>query len=131
MLKNLVNKAKSIAENTINKSKQTASDSLSSAKSEFDKKAEEYWPKIETFIIEKALPLAEEELENEESLGALFEKAYEMLPIVIRIALSRDKFIAFCMLKKEPLLKKIKEYRSEKEDSQNNELLLKNGVRQL
>ncbi len=127
MFKNIIDKAKDAA----SKATKAASDSLSTAKSKSEEKAEEYWPRIEATILEKTLPLVEDNLENEENLIAFLEKAYHVLPAVIRVALSRGKFIEFCILKKEPLLEKIKKYKSEKERSQNGDLLLEENINEL
>ena len=118
MFKSLIDKEKVAVESQnlevpIKVEQEADLENLSPLESKSNDVYEEYWPKIESIIIEKALPLVENTLDNESGLIVLFEIAYEMLPGVVRIVLSKEKFVEFCLNKKEPLLHKIKEYRSE------------------
>lgn len=122
MFKSLINKAKIVTEsndkeNPISSAQDSDLDNDSLLNSKSNEVYEQYWPKIESIIIEKALPLVEDTLESDSGLVTLFEMTYEMLPGVIRIVLSREKFIEFCLNKKEPLLHKIKDYRAGREDA--------------
>jgi hypothetical protein len=74
-------------------------------------KISELWPKIEKLIIEKALPLVEDKLQDDSDLELLFNKSYELLPTGIRLITNRDKFLMFCMQKKDTVYILINDYR--------------------
>jgi len=90
----------------------------------------EFWPKIEKLMIEKALPLVEDKLKDDCDLEILFNKSFELLPIAIRLLTNRDKFLKFCMLKKESVYLLIKNYRLKqcKNESSSQLLSLKEDV---
>ena len=71
------------------------------------------WPKIEKIIIEKALPQIVDKLRDDNELELLFRKSFELLPTTIRLLTTRDKFISFCMKKKESIIHLIVEYKKD------------------
>lgn len=79
---------------------------------------EKNWPKIEKLVISGLINLAENQLTNNEDLESLFEIVYETLPIAIRIAIPRKKFISFLMNQREPLLVKLNEQKKKTKDEE-------------
>jgi len=67
----------------------------------------ENWPKIEPYA-DKALAAAQDDtvIEN------LARTIYPWLPMVVRFALKEDKFVAFTLENKGPLLAKLSEYKT-------------------
>ena len=67
----------------------------------------ENWPKIEPYA-DKALAAAQDDtvIEN------LARTIYPWLPMVVRFALKEDKFVAFTLENKGPLLAKLSEYKA-------------------
>jgi len=67
----------------------------------------ENWPKIEPYA-DKALAAAQDDtvIEN------LARTIYPWLPMVVRFALKEDKFVAFTLENKGPLLDKLSEYKA-------------------
>ncbi len=117
MFKKIANKAKNLKvdiKTKISDTKQTAENIISSSKNRTNKIIEKKWQSIEKIVVEKLLTLAENNLNNDKNLKAMFKKVYEMLPIAIRLAVPADKFVGFCMIKKEPILNKISAYKNEK-----------------
>lgn len=68
----------------------------------------ENWPKIEPYA-DKALAAAQDDtvIEN------LARTIYPWLPMVVRFALKEDKFVAFTLENKAPLLAKLSQYKAE------------------
>jgi hypothetical protein len=87
---------------------ETVTDSKNGTNSILDK----YWPIVEELLLDKLLTVAGDSLNNDEALEQVFSTAYELIPTPVRLVLPRDTFIQFCMCKKEPLLKKLEEYKS-------------------
>lgn len=69
----------------------------------------DYYPKIEPMIVDGLLGIAGEKLNDEVLLSAYFEKAYELLPMPVRLIVTRAQFIDFTMKHKAPLLQKVEE----------------------
>jgi hypothetical protein len=69
----------------------------------------DYYPKMEPMIVDGLLGMAEEKLNDELALSGYFEKAYELLPMPVRLVVSRAQFIEFTMKHKAPLLQKVSE----------------------
>jgi hypothetical protein len=67
----------------------------------------ENWPKIEPYA-DKALAAAQDDtvIEN------LARTIYPWLPMVVRFALKEEKFVAFTLENKGPLLAKLSEYKA-------------------
>lgn len=67
----------------------------------------EHWPKIEPYA-DKALAAAH----NDETIEMLARKVYPWLPMMVRIAIKEDKFVAFTLEHKGPLLAKLAEIKN-------------------
>lgn len=67
----------------------------------------EHWPKIEPYA-DKALAAAQ----NDETIEMLARNVYPWLPMVVRLAVKEDKFVAFTLEHKGPLLAKLAEVRT-------------------
>ncbi len=73
------------------------------------------WPKIEPYA-DKALAAAQ----NDTVIENLAKQIYPWLPMVVRLAIKEEKFIAFTLEHKGPLLEKISEYKA-KHSTQHND----------
>ncbi|MGF1681633.1 hypothetical protein [Photobacterium minamisatsumaniensis] len=67
------------------------------------------WPKIEAILLERLAATAGDKLNDEEFINTAFKNTYGFLPMPIRLVLSEDKFVSYCMQHKEPLLEKLNE----------------------
>ena len=67
----------------------------------------EHWPKIAPYA-DQALAAAQDDTTFE----TLARKIYPWLPAVVRFALKEDKFVAFSLEHKEPLLAKLEEVKN-------------------
>jgi hypothetical protein len=67
----------------------------------------EHWPKIEPYA-DQALAAAQ----NDETIEMLARKVYPWLPMVVRLAIKEDKFVAFTLEHKGPLLAKLAEMKN-------------------
>jgi hypothetical protein len=76
---------------------------------------EKHWASVENVVFPKMLSMVENGLTDDAGLTSLFEGAYEALPLPVRLAVSRDRFITFCLERKEPLAVKLKAYRAERD----------------
>lgn len=64
---------------------------------------------IENIVINGLVEVAEEKLHDEVFLKMFLEKTYELLPVSMRMVISREIFMNFCLKYKEPLLLKVQE----------------------
>ncbi len=87
---------------------------IDGAKNSTESIIEKNWPKVEMVLYEGLIGLAENKLKDDKSLASAFETAYELMPTAIRLVLSREKFIDFCLTRKESILQKLSDYRVEK-----------------
>lgn len=69
----------------------------------------ENWQKVESIIYKGLLDIADEKLNDEVFLLEAFEKTYEVLPIPVRLAISRARYTGMCMAMKEKLIVKVRE----------------------
>ena len=67
----------------------------------------EHWPKIEPYA-DKALAAAQ----HDETIEMLARNVYPWLPMVVRLAIKEDKFVAFTLEHKGPLLAKLAEFKN-------------------
>ncbi|MFD1258344.1 hypothetical protein ACFQ3S_16180 [Mucilaginibacter terrae] len=67
----------------------------------------EHWPKIEPYA-NKALAAAQ----DDSTFEMLARKVYPWLPMVVRLAIKEDKFVAFTLEHKGPLLAKLAEVKN-------------------
>lgn len=116
MFKDLMGKAKSAAEkidlkSSLEAAKKSTTENITATKSKAKDVFDKNWPKFEEVIVKGLINITEEKLKDDKALAAAFEKAYELLPVPVRLVLSRDNFLNFCMLKREPLLEKVQKYK--------------------
>ena len=119
MFKDLMGKAKSAAEkidlkSSLEAAKKSTAENLTATKSKARDIFDKNWPKFEEVIVKGLINITEEKLKDDKALTSAFGKAYELLPVPVRLVLSRDNFLNFCMLKKEPLLEKVQKYKENK-----------------
>jgi len=69
----------------------------------------EHWPKIEPYA-DQALAAAQ----NDSTIEMLARKVYPWLPMMVRLAVKEDKFVAFTLEHKGPLLAKLAEIKKGK-----------------
>ncbi|AMR34007.1 hypothetical protein A0256_22430 [Mucilaginibacter sp. PAMC 26640] len=69
----------------------------------------EHWPKIEPYA-DKALAAAQ----DDDTFETLARKVYPWLPMMVRLAIKEDKFVAFTLQHKGPLLAKLAEVKAAK-----------------
>lgn len=74
---------------------------------------EEHWPKIEEFLVKGLLDISQEKLLDEKTFIPLFEKSYELLPTPVRLVIPRERFMGFCLERKEPLVTKVISYQND------------------
>ena len=67
----------------------------------------EHWPKIEPYA-DQALAAAQDDATFE----TLSRKIYPWLPMMVRLAIKEDKFVAFTLQHKGPLLTKLSELKN-------------------
>jgi len=67
----------------------------------------EHWPKIEPYA-DKALAAAQ----DDSTIETLARKVYPWLPMLVRLAIKEDKFVAFTLEHKGPLLAKLAEVKA-------------------
>lgn len=99
---------------SIGKAKEIASDSFDNNTRKFNQSIEKQWPKIEEVLLKGMISIAEDKLNDEKFLASVFDKAYEVLPMPVRMLLPRDMFLQYCIQHKEPLLLKLDDYKENK-----------------
>jgi hypothetical protein len=105
MFNSFKEKATSLAEAATQKT----GTALSSGNQKAQELFADYYPKMEPMIVDGLLGMAGEKLNDEVLLAVYFEKAYELLPMPIRLIVTRAQFIEFTMKHKAPLLQKVHE----------------------
>lgn len=91
-----------------------AKTAILSGKDATDEVINKHWPAIEGVLIHGLIGLAEEKLNDEKFLRSTLEGIFEILPSPVRVVIGRDKFLAFCIRRKEPILLHIREYKANK-----------------
>lgn len=76
----------------------------------------ENYSKIEPIIINGLLDVAEDKLKDEKFLSDCFEKFYEILPIPVRLVISRSWFTDFLLKRKDPLLEKVSKIKNQRSE---------------
>jgi len=71
-----------------------------------------HWPKVERVVVDGLLNVAADKLKDEASVQLVLERAYEALPTLVRLALSRERYLEMVVKRKEPLLARIEEARA-------------------
>lgn len=119
MFKNLLDKASNATKDiniksSLDNAQKTIGGMIDGAKNSTESIIEKSWPKIEAVLYEGLIGLAESKLKDDKSLVSAFETAYEIMPTVIRLSISRDTFVDFCLTRKESILQKLSVYKDEK-----------------
>jgi hypothetical protein len=119
MFKGMTDKAKSLTDgmNITQKlaaAKNLAVENMTSGKSKAIELFEQHRPEIENILVNGLLSVAEEKLQDNETLQRVFEKGYEALPMPVRLLLPRTTFVEFSMKEKEPLLLKLRDYKQKR-----------------
>ena len=117
MFKGLVDKAKSLKDKVdvvqaVDVACHAASTTIDTGRNKASEVFDAHWPQVEGFVLERALPLASDGLMDEEGVRTLFEKAFSMLPIHLRLILPKAMFIEMAMKRREPLLRRVQELRA-------------------
>lgn len=73
---------------------------------------DQHWPKVERVVVDGLLNVAADKLKDEASVQLVLERAYEALPTLVRLALSRERYLEMVVKRKEPLLARIEEARA-------------------
>lgn len=76
----------------------------------------ENYSKIEPIIVNGLLDVAEDKLKDEKFLSDFFEKFYEILPIPVRLVISRSWFTDFLLKRKDPLLEKVSKIKNQRSE---------------
>jgi len=76
----------------------------------------ENYSKIEPIIVNGLLDVAEDKLKDEKFLSDCFEKFYEILPIPVRLVISRSWFTDFLLKRKDPLLEKVSKIKNQRSE---------------
>ncbi len=118
---NLFDRIKSIdiTQNLAN-AKNLAAENIASGKLKAIELFEKHRPEIEDILVNGLLKVAEEKLQDNETLQQVFEKGYEALPMAVRLLLPRATFVEFSMKEKEPLLLKVRDYKQKRADANSN-----------
>lgn len=119
MFKSMFDKVSSAAKDinlksSLESTQKSVGDMVEGAKNNTDSMMEKYWPKVERLLYEGLGGVAENKLKDDKSLASAFEVAYEVMPTPVRLILPRDKFVGFCLERKEPILRKLSSYKAEK-----------------
>jgi hypothetical protein len=117
MFKGMLDKAKDLKDKadmslTLEDSKNAANTTLDAGRNKASEAFETHWPKVEAFVLEGALPLATEKLADDGVLRSLFEKAYALLPIPLRLILPKATFVEMGMSRRDPLLRRLQDLRA-------------------
>jgi hypothetical protein len=81
---------------------------------------DKHWAKVEKILYDRLVNLANSKLNDDKSLEFVFDKAYELMPMPIRLILPRHQFIQFCLNRKTFILRKIPTYNELKKQKANN-----------
>jgi hypothetical protein len=116
MFKGITDKAKALSDGinitqNLADAKNLAMENIASGKLKAIELFEQHRPEIENILVNGLLTVAEEKLQDNETLQRVFEKGYEALPMAVRLLLPRTTFVEFSMKEKEPLLLKVQDYK--------------------
>lgn len=80
-----------------------------------------YGPEVEYLLAEGLLTIAEDKLSDNQTVEAVFYKAYEMLPLAVRLVLSRELFLKFSIARRDAILEKVQLKLDEQRSAQKNQ----------
>ncbi|WP_050449692.1 hypothetical protein [Achromobacter spanius] len=86
---------------------------------------DQHWPKIERVVVDGLLNVASDKLKDEASVQLVLERAYEALPTLVRLALSRERYLEMIVKRKGPLLARIESARARRQASAEESIKMK------
>jgi hypothetical protein len=72
---------------------------------------------LDSIVISGLLNIAEDKLSDDVFIESVFSKAYELLPVPVRLVVRREWCLAYLQSRKAPLLAQLQLYRAERHDS--------------
>jgi len=81
---------------------------------------ESYWPEIEKLVLSSLVDVVEAGFENDATLEIFFKTTYQVMPTPFRLIISKNKYVGFCMSKKETILKSLSKYKEENKNNMDN-----------
>jgi hypothetical protein len=72
---------------------------------------------LDIIVINGLLNIAEDKLSDDVFIESVFSKAYELLPVPVRLVVRREWCLAYLQSRKAPLLAQLQLYRAERNDS--------------
>lgn len=87
--------------------KETSTGKLNESRDKAQQTLEKNWPVIEKTVTQGLVGIASEKLADDHLLESAIEKAYEMLPMPIRLIVGRDRFVGYCMRHRDPILERV------------------------
>ncbi|CNI23083.1 Uncharacterised protein [Yersinia thracica] len=72
---------------------------------------------LDSIVISGLLNIAEDKLSDDAFIESMFSKAYELLPVPVRLVVRREWCLAYLQSRKAPLLAQLQLYRAERHDS--------------
>jgi methionine synthase II (cobalamin-independent) len=118
MFESFTNTVRTLKEKTdisgkLDDAKNFANSKYEAAKSETNAVWEKHGSTVEKVVVEGLLSIAEEKLQDDKLIESVLSKLYETLPLPVRFALSRDRFMGFTAEHKASLLHKVQDARAE------------------
>lgn len=95
--------------------KETSTGKLNESRDKAQQTLEKNWPVIEKIVTNGLVGIATEKLADDHLLESAIEKAYEMLPMPIRLIVGRDRFVSYCMRHRDPILERVSAMKQEGE----------------
>ncbi|MCW0939656.1 hypothetical protein RZ024_03930 [Citrobacter freundii] len=72
---------------------------------------------LDSIVISGLLNIAEDKLSDDVFIESMFSKAYELLPVPVRLVVRREWCLAYLQSRKAPLLAQLQLYRAERHGS--------------
>ena len=72
---------------------------------------------LDIIVINGLLNIAEDKLSDDVFIESVFSKAYELLPVPVRLVVRREWCLAYLQSRKAPLLAQLQLYRAERHGS--------------
>lgn len=87
--------------------KESSTGKMNESRDKAQQTLEKNWPAIEKTVTNGLVGIAAEKLADDHLLESAMEKAYEMLPMPIRLIVGRDRFVGYCMRHRDPILERV------------------------
>ena len=72
---------------------------------------EQSWIRCESFVVSSVADAYDENVVSDEGFSGVMESVYELLPLPLRLLLSRDKFLTLSLSHRDVLMAKASDYR--------------------